>query len=257
MPIDDGNRGICLLKLSLVLALAFALPGCNGPWRKPQRNYQTIPASPHHDLDTAKRETEKANQYLRKGDRRKAELHLHEALIADVTYGPAHNNLGKLYFQAGKYYLAAWEFEYAIKLMPNRPEAWNNLAMVYEAVGKLDTAIVHYENAYAMAPKNAEYLGNLTRALVRQGNHDERLRELLTEVVAMDIRPRWSHWARRELALSEFSDIGSPTIEEVLPTIDPPPPFFPTDPGRPNIQPVIDPLNLEIRPLPAVTGDPR
>jgi hypothetical protein len=31
--------------------------------------------------------------------------------------GPAHNNLGIVYYRRKKYYLAAWEFQYAARLM--------------------------------------------------------------------------------------------------------------------------------------------
>jgi hypothetical protein len=41
--------------------------------------------------------------------------------------GPAHNNLGIVYYRQKKYYLAAWEFQYAAKLMaysPSRAMIW-------------------------------------------------------------------------------------------------------------------------------------
>ena len=44
----------------------------------------------------------------------KAEKLLKQALTADIGYGPAHNNLGKVYYHRQNFYLAAWEFEYAI-----------------------------------------------------------------------------------------------------------------------------------------------
>ena len=100
----------------------------------------------------------------------KAEAALHRALAADVTHGPAHNTLGKVYYLQDRFYVAAWEFEYATKVMPGRSEPVNNLGMVYEAVGKFDQALEAYEAAFTMDPQNPEVLGNLARCHLRRGD---------------------------------------------------------------------------------------
>ena len=41
-------------------------------------------------------------------DLAKAQEYLQKALVADVTYGPAHNTLGMLYLKQRRLYLAAW-----------------------------------------------------------------------------------------------------------------------------------------------------
>ena len=38
------------------------------------------------------------------------------------------------------YYLAAWEFEFALKISPSTAEYHNNLGLVYEAADRLDDA---------------------------------------------------------------------------------------------------------------------
>ena len=98
-----------------------------------------------------------------------AEQCLHQSLLADVSFGPAHNTLGKLYFDQKKFYLAAWEFEYAMKTMPNRAEPVNNLGLVYEMVEQTDEAVVHYQKAVDLEPGNPQYVGNLIRARIRRG----------------------------------------------------------------------------------------
>ena len=113
--------------------------------------------------------------------------------------GPAHNNLGKVYFRQGKMYLAAWEFQYAMKLMPNQPEPPNNLGLVFEAAGKLDDAAESYGKAVAREPDNIDALGNLARA-PRRGDKDAEVRDLLNELVLKDTRPEWVAWARDRLA---------------------------------------------------------
>src|SRR5206468_4004250 len=109
---------------------------------------------------------------LDNGDFQAAETELKAALSADITCRPAHNNLGKVYFHQNKLYLAAWEFQYAMKLMPNQPEPPDNLGLVFEIAGKLDDAADSYARAVALEPENVHALGNLARAHVRRGDHD-------------------------------------------------------------------------------------
>lgn len=127
---------------------------------------------------------------------------MQKSLLADVTYGPAHNNLGKIYYGQRNFYLAAWEFEYANKLMPHRAECQNNLGLVYEAVGKLDEAIDSYSIAYAADPKNPVVIGNLARARVRRGDDDPVVAQLLADLKLYDSRPEWVAWASERLAVA-------------------------------------------------------
>ncbi len=66
-----------------------------------------------------------------------------------------------------KLYLAAWEFQYASTLMPNRAEPRNNLGVVFESVGKLDDAAEWYEAALQIEPDTPEVISNLARVYVR------------------------------------------------------------------------------------------
>ena len=122
---------------------------------------------------------------------------LNDALLADVAFGPAHNTLGKVYLEQGKHYLAAWEFEYANRLMPDRTEPINNLGLVYEYAGQLDRAIEFYEQAYSDSPQTAQYLGNLLRARVRRGDPISDLRQQFEDLILLDKRRQWQDWARK------------------------------------------------------------
>jgi len=161
--------------------------------------YETIAVSQHHDTSTAIRKNERAIKRLEHGDLVKAEELLQEALVADVSYAPAHNNLGHVLFVQGKYYLAAWEFEYAVKLMPNSGEPLNNLGLIYETVGRYDEAVEMYESAIAIQPENQEYASNLTRLRVRRGEITPEAVQALQEVVYKDDRPEWKDWAGEHL----------------------------------------------------------
>ena len=108
------------------------------------------------------------------------------AVIADVTYGPAHNNLGQLYLMQGKLYLAAWEFEYAQKLMPERPEPYYNLGMVFEQADRFDEAIQYYSAAHDMAPENPRFIGNLARAMLKKDDLAPGVSPLLSDLILCD-----------------------------------------------------------------------
>src|SRR4051812_43387731 len=120
-----------------------------------------------------------------------------------IMGGPPKNILAKFFFNIPRLYLAAWEFQYAMKLMPNQPEPLNNLGLVFESAGKLDEAADHYGKAVALEPDNIHAMGNLARARVRRGDHDPEVRALLTKLVLRETRPDWLTWERTTLARLE------------------------------------------------------
>ena len=177
-----------------------ALPGCSTRGREPRAEYETVAEGPGRDGVTAEQHHTRATRLIEQGDWAAAEAALRAALAADVMYGPAHNNLGKVYYHQGKLYLAAWEFQYAAKLMPNQPEPKNNLGLVFEAAGKLDDAVTSYDEAMRIEPDNPQFIGNLARARMRRGDRDVTVRELLSALVLRETRPAWAAWARTRLA---------------------------------------------------------
>jgi Flp pilus assembly protein TadD len=199
-----------------LLLLALATAGCAKPAHpEATGNYQTVTADPRRNTELASQLNAKGLEELAERDYAKAEKLFREALQADMFFGPAHNNLGIAYYEQQKYYLAAWEFDYARKLMPNKPDPKHNLGMVMEAVGKLDEAAAHYEDALTLAPDDPDTIANLARTLARRDiNHStgrtgdarragdrDRLRELLNEIILKDTRPEWITWAKDHLAI--------------------------------------------------------
>lgn len=196
------------MRMTAELACVFVgalLAGCAAQSsRAPAKpaGYQTAAPDPLHDTELARAEHARAVGLMDKGDYDAAEAALKAALTADVMFGPAHNNLGKVYFHKGELYLAAREFDYAMKLMPNQPEPANNLGMVFETRGRLDDAVSSYGKAAALEPDNVQILGNWARARamrVRRGEHDPDLVALLNKLVARETRPEWLAWEQREL----------------------------------------------------------
>ena len=199
----------------LLGAVCLSLPavsGCRLMRQEDAARYETVAVDPTRDTQAATLHHEQALKIIERASKPKCEccpgflcdLHraeklLHKALLADVRYGPAHNTLGMLYFYQHKLYLAAWEFEYAARLMPDYGEPLNNLGLVYEAADRLGRAIEHYELALEIAPQNPVYLGNLAKAHLRQGNDLEEVRGVLKEMIFYDTRPEWVAWARDTL----------------------------------------------------------
>jgi Tfp pilus assembly protein PilF len=180
--------------------------GCAPSKDGPATDYQTVPDRPGRRTDLATQRVNQALGYIQEGRWDQAEKRLRQAIEADIMFGPAHNNLGKVHYHQQRYYEAAWEFEYAAKLMPHRPEPRNNLGLVFEAVGRTDSAVEAYTRALELEPENPQLLGNLARARVRRGDRDESMRQLLSKLILNDTRSEWVQWARRQRALMSHVD---------------------------------------------------
>jgi tetratricopeptide (TPR) repeat protein len=192
----------------LFVPICLALAGCSRFDTVPGGNYQTIQADLGRDTAKAKELNQRAIECVDAGNSQQALELLQEALIADVMFGPAHNNLGKLYLDQRQYYLAAWEFEYAMKLMPERAAPANNLGLLYESLGRHGEAVALYESAVSLDPDDAQYLGNLVRAKIRRGDeHDENLQQHLRRLQVLETRPEWAAWA------ADLANLSGPTEE--------------------------------------------
>ena len=191
--------------IALAASLIAALAGCQQQRLTPDEKYRTVSEMPNRDTATARKHNAAAVKLLKDDKPDDAQARLESALAADLLFGPAHNNLGTVYFRQKKYYLAAWEFQYAAKLMPNHAEPRNNLGLVFEAVSRFDDAAKWYDEALALEPESTQIAGNLARVHIRANRADEQTRELLAKIVMKDSRPAWTAWARQQLSL-----IGQP-----------------------------------------------
>lgn len=219
-----------LILIGLILAMS-PLAGCSS--QSVSMDYQTIRATPNRDPEKAHQLDRQARALIEQAEYEKAEAKLKQALTADITYGPAHNNLGKVYFLQHKQkmlangkqtateshrqsllHLAAWEFEYATKLMPYRPEPRNNLGMVFEEVGRFDDAVEAYTQALGLQPDHPQVLGNLCRARIRRGDKDRETRKLLSDMILRDPRPEWVDWAKKRLTSLNARKEMESTIEQ-------------------------------------------
>ncbi|MCA9201046.1 MAG: hypothetical protein KDA87_26080 [Planctomycetales bacterium] len=196
-------------------------------------SYETVKVSPNHDTAKASTLNSEAVQLIRKGKLDEAEHKLKDALVADIDFGPAHNSLGYIYFRKKQYYLAAWEYEFAIQSMGHLASPHANLGMVYEEVDRLDDAINEYSTAFELAPKDPFVIGNLARALMKRDESDPMLPQLLREIMLYDTRVSWKKWAKEKLQVGKYHESDGfperpsiidsdyeplpPTPEELLP----------------------------------------
>jgi len=182
--------GVFVASLSLA-----CLSGC-----QPANQTVHLTADASRDAAAARDKTDKAFDLIQRAQFAQAQPLLQEAIRLDPNHGPAHNNLGLVYYHDNRLYEAAWEFQTAVKLMPRQPQPHNNLGLVMESAGKLDDAEKSFVTANAIEADNPEYAGNLARLRLRQGKHDEDTRKLLELVVLKDRRPDWLDWARFNLS---------------------------------------------------------
>jgi len=185
----------------MLLLLAVLLPGagCKSTPKQVMVEYETVAPASARNTERARELNARAIDAIEKGEFDSAEQAAKTALSHDVSFGPAHNTLGRVYYHQERYYLAAWEFQYAAKLMPHHPEPRNNLGLVLEAVGKYDQALAEYDQALTLEPDNPEVIANLARTYDKHGHDPKRLKALLIEIVEKDQRPAWRQWAKDRL----------------------------------------------------------
>lgn len=207
----------CSFLLPLFCVGILTMPGCQLMRHDQTTTYQTVEANPRRDTEEAEEQHQAAveiiDRYLagkrHHADLQEAEEYLQAALVADVTHAPSHNSLGVLYLWQHKLYLAAWEFEYAHKLVPWTYEPLHNLGMVYDTADRPDQAVRYYLMAYENAPNNAEVIGNLARAQLKRGDSVEAVRPLLEQLKMVDDREEWLAWASEQLGLNPIQVVSA------------------------------------------------
>jgi len=185
------NRFLLVGAVLALFAVSCSSPGPVGP-------YSTTSAE-NRDESKAEKLTREAVEV---GDSNptKAETLLRDALTADLYHGPAHNDLGVIFYRQGKLYEAANEFEWARKLMPGSPDPRLNLALVLERAGQTKEAFAAYDSALEAAPEHVPTLQAYARLAVREGRHDEKTSQALRLVALRGEDDAWRRWAQQEVA---------------------------------------------------------
>ena len=87
----------------------------------------------------------------------------------------AHNNLGALRADQGKFDQAISHYSKVLRIKPDHYKAHNNMGVALASQGKLDEAISHYLAALRLNPEDAEAHNNLANVLASQGKFKEAI----------------------------------------------------------------------------------
>ncbi len=182
-----------------LFAFALLLCGCAGSSHGP---YSSVSAADRNPLEAQRLTILAADLLEQSGKLNHAETLLKSALAADIYHGPAHNNLGVVYFKSTppKLYEAASEFEWARKLMPGNPEPRTNLAMTLERAGRTDEALATYRAALDASPQHIQSIQAFTRLAARSGATDDQSQWMLKEIAIRGTTEQWRDWARGQLS---------------------------------------------------------
>lgn len=178
-------------------ALLFLIAaGCQAP-RGSQHPYLPVEERLQNTALAEKLTKEAADLIV--GNPEQAEKLLRDALVQDLFFGPAHNNLGVVFLGQQKFYEAAGEFEWAKKLMPGHPDPKVNLALTLERAGRADDAVSEYTAALDVYPGYLPAIQGLARAAVVLGGEDARLDAWLKSIAMEGESEQWREWAKKRL----------------------------------------------------------
>jgi Tfp pilus assembly protein PilF len=100
----------------------------------------------------------------------------HTLAITENNY-LAHRNLGYAFYIKGQMDEALSQFQKAVLLEPDAPEAYDHLGITYNGKGQLDEAIRQFQEALRLDPSYADAHYNLGVAFYQQGRTDEAIRQ--------------------------------------------------------------------------------
>jgi tetratricopeptide (TPR) repeat protein len=87
----------------------------------------------------------------------------------------AHNGLGVVLADQGKFQEAIFHYSQALQVKPDHYKAHNNLGNAFASLGKLEEAMNHYKEALRLRPDYAEAHSNLGNVLASQGKFHEAI----------------------------------------------------------------------------------
>jgi tetratricopeptide (TPR) repeat protein len=101
----------------------------------------------------------------------------------------AHSNLGVALLNKGRLDDAVTQYQKALEICPNYPDAHNNLGFALFQKGQLDDAVAQYQKALEINPNFAQVHNNLGNALVQKRQLDEAIAQF---EMAVGINPDYA-----------------------------------------------------------------
>jgi len=132
----------------------------------------------------ARREFEQALEYFRQA------LELARQLGDERLVTWAHNGLGNVYYDLGRYEEAIAEYERAIELDPKLPYPHNGLGNAYRQLGRYEEAIAEYERAIELDSKYAYPYNGLGSVYGDLGRYEEAIAEYKK---AIELDPKYPY----------------------------------------------------------------
>ncbi|MGI8962340.1 MAG: tetratricopeptide repeat protein [Bryobacteraceae bacterium] len=140
------------------------------------REHQTVLES---DPNNVQAHINLISLYGRAGDAAAAKQHFDAAIKLAPNRPDAWYDYGVLLFNQQKYDQAEQAFRRALAVNPNYAEAHNNLGAIYEIERRTEEATAEFRAAIADRPDYPLARFHLARILVNQGKYDEAIQQLL------------------------------------------------------------------------------
>ncbi|HIE43751.1 MAG TPA: tetratricopeptide repeat protein, partial [Candidatus Omnitrophica bacterium] len=128
--------------------------------------------------------------YYKAGKIDKAMQLFMRAITINPYYVEAYNNLGLVYRSTGRMEEAIIMFKKVIEINPGYPQVYNNLGLVYRSIGKVEEAIVMFKRAIEINPDYADAYNNL--ATVYMENPERREEAIVMFKRAIEINPDYA-----------------------------------------------------------------
>ena len=160
----------------LIAAIALIYTILNKPVEKPSFSFISSSKINKNNLQKTKVYFEQGRIFKKQGKYEEAAFYFKKAIEADITYVPAHNNLGVLRQNQGQLKEAIISYQNALKLQPNFHPTITNLASIYFLQGELKQAEKLLKVAIKIKPDYVHALYHLGLVYKQQYKLEEAIK---------------------------------------------------------------------------------
>jgi tetratricopeptide (TPR) repeat protein len=162
------------------------------------------------------RHSDNARDLAQKGDAEGAIGEWRKALALSPEDDKAHNALGILLTETGKYREAIEQFQKALAVTPDYPDVHSNLGVALAGMGKTPEAIAEFQRALEINPNSVEAHTFLGRVLAQQGKYPEAIDQFSKALqTKSDYAPALAAMGRAQVSLGKGDEAIS-TLRKAL-----------------------------------------